>query len=84
MVRIQASRCTFMAIVNDTRLTSLPSDASVCSNHASRKKASAARSAVDRWKESPMPPFTTGKAVSSMLQCMPPRSELRFWDNDMH
>ena len=30
MVRIQASRCAFIAVVSDTRLTSLPSEASVC------------------------------------------------------
>lgn len=48
MVRIQASRCAFIAVVSDMRLTNLPSEASVCSTQARRKKPSAARSAVDR------------------------------------
>lgn len=48
MVRIQASRWTFIAVVSDMRLTSFPSDASVCSTHTKRKKASATRSAVDK------------------------------------
>ena len=54
IVRIQASRCAFIALVRDTRPARLPATIMLCVTQATRKKPSAEKSMAVRCRESNM------------------------------